>query len=118
MFYRFGEAVSALVRSSLVNRSSAYKALSVHRLVQVAVFTRLSKIERNFLLDSTITLLSNGFPNTWKKTGHHQGHSWASWETCGEVLPHVNRLMELVKQYKLNASDPELFAELIFRSGT
>ncbi|KAH0545465.1 hypothetical protein FGG08_000466 [Glutinoglossum americanum] len=73
--------------------------------------------EMGFYLDSVITILSNGFPNTWKKAGHQQGHGWASWETCSEVLPHVNWLMDLSKKHKLKAGNPELFAELIFRSG-
>lgn len=69
-------------------------------------------------LDFSITLLSNGFPNTWAKTGHHQGHGWASWETCSEVLPHVSYLMALVQMYKLSPIRLETFAELIFRSGS
>ncbi|KAI9841861.1 MAG: hypothetical protein M1837_000331 [Sclerophora amabilis] len=116
--FEFGEAVSALIRSSLVNRSSAREALSVHRLVQAAVFARLSKDQMILFLDSTITILSNGFPNTWRKAGHQQGHGWSSWATCSKVLPHVNWLIDLVTKHKLKASYPELFAELVFRSGT
>ncbi|KAI9765919.1 MAG: hypothetical protein M1840_007060 [Geoglossum simile] len=116
--FGFGEALSALLKSSLVNRSSAHKSLIVHRLVQATVFNRLSKDEVIFSLDSTVKLLSNGFPNTWKKSGPQQGHGWASWETCSEVLPHVSWLIGLVKKHKLKSNDPELFAELIFRSGT
>lgn len=110
--------MSQLTKSSLVSRSSVNKALSVHRLVQAAVFNRLPKADILLYLDFSITLLSNGFPNTWDKTGHHQGHGWASWETCSEVLPHVGFLMDLVQKYKLSPSRHETFAELIFRSGS
>lgn len=65
---------------------------------QAAVFNRLPKADILLYLDFSITLLSNGFPNTWDKTGHHQGHGWASWETCSEVLPHVGFLMDLVQK--------------------
>jgi hypothetical protein len=90
----------------------------MHRLVQEAVLLRLSPDEKRFLFDSTITLLSNSFPNTWKRTDHQQGHGWASWGQCGEVLPHVARLIQVAKQHKLRASVPTLLAELIFRCGT
>ncbi|KAI9877967.1 MAG: hypothetical protein M1830_002335 [Pleopsidium flavum] len=53
----------------------------------------------------------------WTKNRHQQGHGWASWEICSEVLPHVNYLMELVNKHKLKATDSELFAELIFQTG-
>ena len=110
--------MSALVRSSLINRSPVHKALSIHRLVQATVFARLSKDDAAFFLDSAIALLSNGFPNSWKDSGDYQGHGWASWESCSEVLPHVNWLMDLTQKHKIKSSNPELFAELIFRSGT
>ena len=100
-----------------MNRASATKSLSVHRLVQNAVFARISQDEIQEFLDSTITLLSNGFPNTWKELGGYQGHGFSAWEKCGEVLPHVSSLIELVKRHKLKASEPESFAELVFRAG-
>ena len=82
------------------------------------MFDRLSNVEAVSYLDSTVKILSNGFPNTWTKSGAQQGHGWASWETTSKVLPHVQWVMEIVKKHKLKPSNPELFAELIFRSGT
>lgn len=70
----FGEAVSQLTKSSLMSRSPVNKALSVRRLVSDAVFNRLPKPDIIFYLDFSITFLSDGFPNTLDKTGHHQGH--------------------------------------------
>ena len=106
------------MRASFVNRSSEDQALSVHRLVQETVYNRLAKEEISVYLNSTIKLLSYGFPNTWGKAGPYQGHGYESWETCGRVLPHVNWLIELAKKHKLSANDPEEFAELMFRAGT
>lgn len=101
-----------------MSRSPVNKALSVHRLVQAVVLNRLPKPDKLSYLNFSIILLSNGFPNTWGKTGHHQDHDWASWETCSEVLPHVSHVMDLVQTYKLVPSHLETFAELIFRSGS
>jgi hypothetical protein len=86
--------------------------------VQTAVFSRLSTDEVLYFLNVVIQLLSSSFPNTWRKTGHQQGHGWETWETCKEILPHVQRLIELVKKHALKANNTEEFAELIFRAGT
>lgn len=110
--------MSALVRSSLVSRSPKTKSLTTHRLVQATIFERLPKDQVSFYLDATITILSKGFPNTWKDSGPRQGHGFASWESCSEVLPHVNWLIDLTKKHKLKPSNPENFAELVFRAGT
>jgi hypothetical protein len=115
---RFGDAVFGLIKASLVMRSPTQEALSVHRMVQFAVFTRLPKEERVFYLGTAISLLYHGFPNTWNKTGLQQGHGWAAWETCSSVLPHVSWLTGLTEKNKLGATNTDLFAELIFRSIT
>lgn len=107
-----------LSKASLISRVSTSKALSVHRLVQFAVFNRLSGDDRRFYLDTAISLLVGAFPNTWQQTGHAQGHGWNSWQTCGAVLPHVSRLVTLTREQELSASDEEAWAELIFRAGT
>jgi hypothetical protein len=86
--------------------------------VQTAVFSRLSTDEALFLLNVAIELLSSSFPNTWRKIGHQQGHGWQTWETCKEILPHIQRLIDLVKKHNLKADNTEEFAELIFRAGT
>jgi hypothetical protein len=69
-------------------------------------------------LDNTIQMLSYSFPNTWNERTRQQGHGWASWETCSAILPHVSWLMKLNEAHSLKATNPELFAELIFRTGT
>ncbi|KAG9240863.1 hypothetical protein BJ878DRAFT_536863 [Calycina marina] len=116
--FDFGDAVSALLKLSFIDRSSAQKSLSIHRLVQTTVLSGLPKDRANFFLTATIQLLSSGFPNTWGVTGHQQGHGWESWESCGEVLPHVQNLIEIVKRQELKPESAEKFAELIFRVGT
>ncbi|KAI9853128.1 MAG: hypothetical protein M1824_001541 [Vezdaea acicularis] len=113
----FGDAVGSLLKLSLLNRSSSQKTLSLHRLVQTAIFCRLSNKEATSFFNITVQLLSSSFPNTWREKGHQQGHGWQTWETCKEILPHVQRLIELAKKHKLEANSTE-FAELIFRAGT
>lgn len=114
----FGDAVIGLTRASLINRMPCSKAISVHRLVQFTVFSRLPEADILMYFDYTVQVLSSGFPNTWKERTHQQGHGWASWETCSAILPHIDWLIKLAEMHSLKASDPELFAELVFRAGT
>ncbi|KAF4459225.1 hypothetical protein FALBO_14020, partial [Fusarium albosuccineum] len=114
----FGEAVMELTRTSMVSRLSSSKALSMHRLVQLVVFARLSKAERVKLFDLTIHILYHDFPNTWQNRGAHQGHGWQSWETCSDILSHVDWLMTLSDKHKIKSSNPESWAELVFRAAT
>ena len=113
----FTEAVTELCRTSMVSRLSGPKALSVHRLVQLAVFLQLSGAERVSNFDLAVNVLYFGFPNTWQDRGAHQGHGWASWETCSAILPHVSWLMQLSTKHKIKSAKPGLWAELVFRTG-
>ena len=114
----FGDAVIELSKASLIQRMSISKAISVHRLVQSAVFNRLAAEEQTNLLDSSICLLIGAFPNTWQEGGHSQGRSWQAWETCSAVLPHISHIMIIATQNRLRATDDEAFAELLFRART
>ncbi|KAL2022812.1 hypothetical protein VTK56DRAFT_4628 [Thermocarpiscus australiensis] len=116
--FDFGEAVMELSRTSLIRRLASSRALSMHRLVQFAVFLRLPKSERIVNFDLAVKILYFGFPNTWQARGPHQGHGWAAWETCSAILPHVSWLMQLSEKHKIKSAHPELWAELVFRTGT
>ncbi|KAE9371884.1 hypothetical protein N431DRAFT_508825 [Stipitochalara longipes BDJ] len=116
--FDFGDAVGALLKLSFIHRSSAQKSLSVHRLVQYTVLSSLPKDKATLFLTATVQLLSFGFPNKWGETGDYQGHGYESWETCREVLPHVQRLIEVTEKLKLNPKYTDKFAELVFRVGT
>ncbi len=90
----------------------------MHRLVQFAVILRQSSSDRDSNFATATRLLYFGFPNTWNRRDGHQGHGWASWETCGAVLPHVSWLMKISEKHKLKPSNPDLWAELVCRAGT
>lgn len=116
--FEFGDAVTELTRKSLVTRLPLSKALSMHRLVQRTVFTRLSPDQRLLYMSRVIEMLSSDFPNTWNRRGPYQGHGYKDWETCGTVLPHISRLMALTKDHGLCPENPGIWAELVFRAGT
>ncbi|OAA60362.1 tpr repeat-containing protein [Niveomyces insectorum RCEF 264] len=116
--FDFGDAVMELSRTSMVSRMARAKALSMNRMAQLAVFLRIETAERTTYFDTAVRLLYFGFPNTWKAGGSHQGHGWEAWETCSAVLPHVSWLMQLAQKHSISSSVPELWAELIFCSGT
>jgi len=108
----FLDAKEPLLKAALIDRSSETESLTIHRLVQAAVMRRLTEDEKVEYFDVAITILSNGFPNTWNTVTSHQFTAWAKCELC---LPHVNFLIEQSKKYCLKARDPKKFSELILR---
>ncbi|KAJ6447148.1 coxI translation protein CYA5 [Purpureocillium lavendulum] len=74
--------------------------------------------DKSFYFDAVIQILYYDFPNTWNRTGPHQGHSFEAWETCSAVLPHVSWLISLSTTHNLQPSNSDLWVELIFRAGT
>lgn len=107
-----------LTRAALVTRISPSKALSVHRLVQLSVFNRLSAEDRIFYFDTVVQILSYDFPNTWNTKGPHQGHGYKAWENTRAVSAHVGWLISLSKEHKVKPDNSTAWAELIFRAGT
>ena len=107
-----------LTRTSMISRLSSSKSVSMHRLVQFAVLSRLSTQDRILNFDLAVNILYFDFPNTWQQRGAHQGHGWSSWETCSAILPHVGRLMQVFDKYGIKPTRPEMWAELVFRTGT
>ncbi|KAI1429008.1 hypothetical protein F5Y12DRAFT_782253 [Xylaria sp. FL1777] len=116
--FDFGDAVMELTRAALVTRIASSRALSIHRLVQLSVFKRLSTDQRIYYFDVVVQMLYYDFPNTWAAKGPYQGHGYKSWETCSSVLVHVNWLMSLSRDHKVVSQFPETWAELVFRAGT
>ena len=117
-FNSFGDAVIGLTKTSLVNRLSSHKALSIHRLVQLTVLSRLTTEEMSTFLDHAIRMLSCSFPSTCNAEADHQKHDGAARETCSAILPHVNRLITLTQEHSIEITSPELFKELVFCTGT
>ncbi|EFW99250.1 tpr repeat-containing protein [Grosmannia clavigera kw1407] len=115
--FDFSEAVVELTRGSMISKLSYSESFSMHRLVQLAVFLRISKKDRPMYFDTATRLLYYGFPNTWNARGPHQGHGFTYWTTCSEILPHVSFLMDMSKKYNIKTGNAEIWAELIFRTG-
>lgn len=101
-----------------MNRLSSHKALSIHRLVQLTVLSRLTTEEKATFLDHAIRILSCSFSNTCNGEAGHQSHDYTAMETCSAILPHVNRLMVLAQKYSIEITSSELFKGLVFRTGT
>ncbi|KZN88087.1 hypothetical protein EN45_066560 [Penicillium chrysogenum] len=114
----FRGAVTGLIDASLIVRSPELEAITLDRLMQSTVFSRLSGADILIYSDSVIRMLSCSFPNSWIERTDEQGHGWKAWQTCSTILPHVTRLMKLVETHSLKLTNIELFAELIFRTGT
>ncbi|KAI9794605.1 MAG: hypothetical protein M1816_004492 [Peltula sp. TS41687] len=108
----FLDAKEPLLRAALIDRNSDNATLTIHRLVQAAILKRLSTAEKVKYYDYAITMLSNGFPNTWNTVTSHQ---FTAWTKCEKCLPHVIFLVAQAERYQLHPTEPEAYAELIFR---
>lgn len=106
-----------LRRRSMISRLSTSKALSLHRLVQFAVFLRMPEEDRIVNFDTAVRFLYVAFPSTWQDHGPNQGHGFAAWATCSTLLPHVRWLMQMSDKHHVRSDIPDMWAELIFRAG-
>lgn len=106
------DAKEPLLKQSLLHRDATDSSLSMHRLVQQAIIENLSDHERTEILDNAVTILSNGFENSWNVVTTHQFNNWGH---CELRITHVQALMKKSKQFGLTSKKPAAFAELIFR---
>lgn len=86
--------------------------LSIHRLVQSAARNRLSQEERSRCFDTLVHLLCWGFPDHSRTD---VGHQVAGWTRCEKCLPHVNRLVQLVKSQEGSPGNRQNYANLLMR---
>ncbi|MCJ1404908.1 hypothetical protein MMC11_008134 [Xylographa trunciseda] len=107
----FLDAKEILLRGALIERFDD-ATISIHRLIQSAVLTRLSTEEKTKFSSYAVKLLLQGFPNTWETD---VGHQFSAWKLCEMCLPHVNFLVSQVRKWKLMLVDPQSFADLVLR---
>lgn len=106
------DAEEELLQVALINKNNESGLLSIHRLVQAAVMRRLSGDERSSYFDTTVKILTWGFPDTWSQDVGNQHQSWKVSEKC---LPHVLHLVKQKVQHRLNPADANLYAQLLLR---
>lgn len=97
---------------ALIDKAIDQSTLSIHRLVQSAVFHRLADSERSRYFDTVVQLLSWGFPDTWSED---VGHQINAWERCEKRVPHIYHLAKLVKRHSIRPSHGQKYAELLLR---
>ena len=108
-------ARTELLARSLITGNKGKRTLSVHRLVQDVARTRLRQSEMRSHFLACVELINDRWTFqelTWR-------HGNARWETCEELLPHVQRLKTIypsIKSYPDSFDDYE-FARLLIDSG-
>jgi len=108
----FLETQEILLKAALIDRSAESATLSIHRLVQATIMNRLSTQERTTYFDLVVRLLGKSFPDSWRSG---PGYTYSSWDKCEMCLPHVEFIVQQAEKYKLRASEPLHFAELLLR---
>ncbi|KFY81724.1 hypothetical protein V500_11143 [Pseudogymnoascus sp. VKM F-4518 (FW-2643)] len=107
-----GDAEAELLQASLINKSTGYAVLSIHRSVQVTVTRELTVGDQSKYFDAVVRIVSCGFPSTWHED---VGHRFLTWEKSEKYLPHVNRLVRYAKTNAISSLTPQLYGELLLR---
>ena len=98
--------LAELVHSSLVRRNVEQKELTIHRLVQEAVRTKMQSSPSTLLMtfNATVKLISSVWP--FATTPHGGGYPAYNridrWDQCEKIIPHIRRLKQLFTSLELS----------------
>jgi hypothetical protein len=107
-----GDAEEILLRTGLVDKNAGDAVLSIHRLIQAAIFRKQTLDVREKVFDIVVHVLSWAFPDTWSEDVGHQFQSWANCEKC---LPHVNHLVAQRDKHSIGLAHAQKYGELLLR---
>ena len=107
------EAKAALFRASLLDRNTATRSISIHRLVQGAVIDELSQDNKSRFLRLVIDLLTEVFPCAWANSGG-DGFTYVAWDWCQRCIPHVTHISRQFSDKVMSAKEATHFIELMF----
>jgi tetratricopeptide (TPR) repeat protein len=93
--YELNAALAALRKYSLVKRNPATKTVSVHRLVQDVLKTRMGEEQQRHWAESAVRTLSREFPDGQPD----------SWPVCQRYLPHARVCMQLIEVWKMRFAE-------------
>ncbi len=102
--YKFNEVIKKATRYSLIRRSPENKTLNMHRLVQAVLIDSMPEASKIFWAKNAYTALNLLFPEP----------AFKNWETCQNILPHVNVMLDQIIKYNLEIKPT---AELLNSSG-
>ncbi|KAM7205136.1 tetratricopeptide repeat domain containing protein [Naviculisporaceae sp. PSN 640] len=91
----FESARYELLGSSIIKRNIYKKELWIHRVIQAEVRTRIGNEEERYqTFKDAVSLLAVVWP-----PGDHSSQQIKRWETCEELLPHLERFYQLYIEY-------------------
>jgi hypothetical protein len=108
------EAKSTLFRAALLNRYPTMRSISIHRLIQAAVFDELGQDDKTRFLRLGIDLLTEVFPCAWANSGG-DGFTYAAWDWCQRCIPHVTHMSRQFSDQVMSEKDAIDFIELLLR---
>jgi hypothetical protein len=109
----FGEAMTSLLRASLLNRDPETSTLSIHRLVQGVVVDYLNAHERTLYLERAVKMLDKAFPEFWGDDTDES--TYKAWESCERCLPHVMKLSRQFANDTSTIDEKSRMTDLILR---
>lgn len=110
----FMNAKQGLLVTALIDRAPKSASLSVHRLVQAAVYRHFSEEDRPVYFSYAVKILLEVFPATWK--GDLSEYLFTQWEACESCIRHVYILRDRLREYKFVPQEKSRFIELLNRA--
>lgn len=92
----YQRARSELFRSSLVTRDVTKKKLTIHRLVQDTVRSKMSNERFCATFSAAVTLLCS----VWPFDNSNWQHGVARWAICEDLFPHILRLRKFYARFR------------------
>ncbi|KAF2678546.1 TPR-like protein [Lentithecium fluviatile CBS 122367] len=81
-----GDAEEALLKTGLVHKNAEDAVLSIHRLIQAAIFRNQSAECRKEIFDVVVQILGWAFPDTWSEDREKHKITLAQPQKYGELL--------------------------------
>lgn len=104
-YNRVNAQLSQLLNCSIVSRGVHSRLYSMHRLIQATVLGRLSDDHRLQMFQTALCTVDSYFPDY-----DDSDRLIDSWDGCGQALPHVFRLVDLMNP--LPGQTVEVWAKL------
>lgn len=86
------DLLQPLMHYSLIRRDLESRTFSIHRLVQAVIQDMIEKDAQRQWAETAVRVLNEAFPDV----------DFKKWSQCDRLLPHVQRLVEIIRKWKLD----------------
>jgi tetratricopeptide (TPR) repeat protein len=109
--FRWNNAISNILKYSLLRRDPKARTLEIHRLVQEVLKQGMDENTQRLWAERAVRAVARSFPKPDK---------WASWPSCERLVPQANHVSELAQNFGFTFTEAAILcndaaAYLVFR---